>query len=204
MSQFLVICATIALIFVQLVQGQLVPLPTLPPITIPPITIPPITIPPVGVVVPVLPTVCPAGYFANLLLCYPCPAGTTSASGDLTCSTCATGFYAPGPGSSACTACAAGYTSSAAYDSCVCGGSTKGKGTTKVTKGKTSSTAGVPVSSTQAPILVTIPPITVSPITIPPITIAPVVVAPVSPIVTASTAKPTKATKGKGKGKGKE
>ena len=134
MSQFLVICALMAVIFVQLVQGQLVPLPTLPPITIPPITIPPITIPPVGVVLPTLPTVCPAGYFADLLSCYPCPAGSTSAAG-VTCTVCPTGFYAPGPGSASCFACAKGSKSSPAGDSCVTG--TCGK-TTKSTKAKRS------------------------------------------------------------------
>ena len=201
MSQFLVLCSLMAVALVQLVQGQLIPLPTIPPITIPPITLPPITIPPIGVVVPTV-TVCPAGYFANLLLCYPCPAGSTSASGDLTCSACAVGFYAPGPGSSSCTACGSGYTSSPARDTCVCGGGSKGKGKTgsitpNGTKGK-----GSTGSSTVAPIItVTIPPIlgvTIPPITgvtIPPILGAPTVTAPV-------TGGPVK-TKGKGK-KGKE
>ena len=195
MSQFLVLCSLMAVALVQLVQGQLIPLPTIPPITIPPITLPPITIPPIGVVVPTV-TVCPAGYFANLLLCYPCPAGSTSASGDLTCSACATGFYAPGPGSSSCTACGSGYTSSPARDTCVCGGGSKGKGSTKAngTKGKVSTG-----SSTVAPVItVTIPPIlgvTIPPIvgvTIPPIIGAPT---PTAPVVSAPVK--TKGKKGK-------
>ena len=129
MSQFLLLCSLVAVVFVQLVQGQLIPLPTIPPITIPPITLPPITLPPLGGVVPALPTVCPAGYFANLLSCYPCPAGSTSTAG-VTCTVCPTGFYAPGPGSAACFACAKGSKSSPAGDSCrtgSCAKSTKGK-----------------------------------------------------------------------------
>ena len=128
MAQFLVLCALMVVAFVQLVQGQLIPLPTIPPITIPPITLPPITIPPVGVVVPTV-TVCPAGYFSNLLTCYPCPAGSTSTAG-VTCTVCPTGFYAPGPGSASCFACAKGSKSSPAGDSCItgsCAKSTKGK-----------------------------------------------------------------------------
>ena len=128
MAQFLVLCALMVVAFVQLVQGQLIPLPTIPPITIPPITLPPITLPPIGVVVPTV-TVCPAGYFSNLLTCYPCPAGSTSTAG-VTCTVCPTGFYAPGPGSASCFACAKGSKSSPAGDSCItgsCAKSTKGK-----------------------------------------------------------------------------
>ena len=128
MAQFLVLCALMVVAFVQLVQGQLVPLPTIPPVTIPPITLPPITIPPVGVVVPTV-TVCPAGYFSNLLSCYPCPAGSTSTAG-VTCTVCPTGFYAPGPGSASCFACAKGSKSAPAGDSCItgtCGKSSDGK-----------------------------------------------------------------------------
>ena len=128
MAQFLLLCALMVVAFVQLVQGQLIPLPTIPPITIPPITLPPITLPPIGVVVPTV-TVCPAGYFSNLLTCYPCPAGSTSTAG-VTCTVCPTGFYAPGPGSASCFACAKGSKSSPAGDSCItgsCAKSTKGK-----------------------------------------------------------------------------
>ena len=199
MSQFLVLYSLIA---VALVQGQLIPLPTIPPITIPPITLPPITIPPLGGVVPTLPTVCPAGYFANLLLCYPCPAGKTSVTGDLTCSACATGFYAPGAGSSSCTACSAGYTSSPAHDTCVCGGSTKGKGNTgstasNGTKGKGKTGSPSVRSGTVTPIV----PFTNIPIVhLPIVTLAPKITTAV-PIVPNA---PITTTKGNGKEKGKQ
>ena len=202
MSQFLVLYALIAVAYAQLVDGQLVPLPTLPPITIPPITLPPITLPPLGGVVPALLTVCPAGYFAHLLLCYPCPYGSTSASGDLTCSSCATGFYAPGPGSSSCTACSAGYTSSPAHETCVCGGSTKGKGKTGNLapngangKGNTGNPSGG--SSTATPIVT----FTNIPIVLLPIVTLATKITSAVPIVPNTT---IENTKGKGKGKGKQ
>ena len=186
MSQCLVLYVLIAAAYVQLADGQLVPLPTIPPITLPPITLPPL-----DGVVPALLTVCPAGYFAKLLFCYPCPAGSTSASGDLTCSSCATGFYAPGPGSSSCTACSAGYTSSPAHETCVCGGSTKGKG-------KTGNTGNPPGGSSTATPIVTFTNIPI--VLLPIVTLAPKITSAV-PIVPNTT---IKNTKGKGKGKRKQ
>ena len=122
MSQFLILCAMMVVVFVQLAQAQL-PLPDLP--TIPPITIPPITIPPIGV--PTV-TVCPAGFFSDLTSCYPCPRGSTSAAG-VTCTVCPTGTYAPGSGSAQCFPCAKGTYSTPAGEACMakeCAKSTKG------------------------------------------------------------------------------
>ena len=110
MSQFLVLCALMAVIFVQLAQAQLLPPITIPPVTIPPITIPPLPVGPVG-------AVCPAGYFANLLSCYACPRGSTSAAG-VTCTVCPVGMYSPGAGSASCFACPKGTRSTPAGEAC--------------------------------------------------------------------------------------
>lgn len=126
MSQYLFISAVVALIFVQLVQAQLpIPLPPLP-VDLP--ALPELPLLPVVAA----PTICPGGFFADLLLCYPCPPGTTSALGSTACTACNPGFYAPGPGSSFCMPCNEGTHSSPAADTCHCGpkpkGLSKGKG----------------------------------------------------------------------------
>ena len=114
MSQFLVLCAFMAIVFVQLVEAQLpIPLPPLP-VPLPAIPLPAL---PGLPLVPAGPTICPAGYFADLLLCYPCPAGSTSLAG-VTCVMCPYGSYSPSPGSATCFACASGYDSAPAGDSC--------------------------------------------------------------------------------------
>jgi hypothetical protein len=118
MTQLLVLCTLMAVVFVQMAQAQLgIPLPTIPPITIPPITIPPL---PIGGLLPVVPavTVCPAGYFADLTSCYPCPRGSTSTAG-VTCFICPTDTYAPGAGSAQCYPCAKGLYSTPAGEACL-------------------------------------------------------------------------------------
>jgi hypothetical protein len=111
MSQFLVLCAMMAVVFVQFAQAQLpVPLPPLP------VPLPDLPLPDLGLGLAV-PTVCPAGYFADLLLCYPCPAGSTSIAG-VTCVMCPMGSYSPSPGSATCFACAKGYDSAPAGELC--------------------------------------------------------------------------------------
>ena len=131
MSQFLVLCAVMAIVFVQLVEAQLpIPLPPLP-VPLPDIPLPALP----GLPLVPLPTVCPAGYFTLLTACAPCPAGTTSALAALACTACPAGTYAPGPGSSSCTPCAEGTTSSPAKDTCLCSPAKASKGK-KGAKGK--------------------------------------------------------------------
>jgi hypothetical protein len=109
MSQFLVLCAMMAVVFVQFAQAQLpVPLPPLP------VPLPDLPLPDLGLAVP---TVCPAGFFVDLLTCKPCPRGMTSIAGVL-CIPCPSGSYAPSAGSPMCYACAAGYVSTPAGEAC--------------------------------------------------------------------------------------
>ena len=110
MSQFLVLCAMMAVVFVQFAQAQL-PLP-LPPL---PVALPDLPLPGLpGLPVPV---VCPPGFFTDLLTCKPCPRGSTSIAG-ITCLICPPGSYAPSAGSPMCFACAAGYLSTPAGEAC--------------------------------------------------------------------------------------
>ena len=130
MSQFLVLCAMMAVVFVQFAQAQL-PLP-LPPL---PVALPDLPLPDLGLPL-ATPVVCPAGYFTLLTDCAPCPSGTTSGLAALACITCPPGTYAPGPGSSSCTPCALGTTPSPAQDSCLCSPVKEAKGTKGKGKGK--------------------------------------------------------------------
>jgi hypothetical protein len=62
-------------------------------------------------------SLCPAGFFTDLLTCKPCPRGMTSLAGVL-CIPCPSGSYAPSAGSPMCYACAAGYVSAPAGEAC--------------------------------------------------------------------------------------
>ena len=111
MSQFLVLIALMAVVFLQVVQAQLpIPLPDLP------IPLPAL---PALPGLPLLPavTVCPAGYFSDATNCYPCARGSSSLAG-VTCVVCPPGTYAPGPGSASCFFCPAGYNSAPAGEMC--------------------------------------------------------------------------------------
>ena len=111
MNHFLALAALMAVVFVQMIQAQLpIPLPPLP-VDLPALPALPL--------LPALPavTVCPPGYFSDLVNCYPCPRGSTSTAG-VTCFICPTGFYAPGAGSAICSPCAEGYMSAPAGETC--------------------------------------------------------------------------------------
>jgi Tyrosine-protein kinase ephrin type A/B receptor-like len=130
MSQFLVLCAMMAVVFVQFAHAQLpVPLPPLP------VPLPDLPLPDLGLGLAV-PAVCPLGYFTLLTDCAPCPAGTTSGLLATACTTCPAGTYAPGPGSTSCTPCAAGTTPTPAQDSCLCSPAKEAKGSKGKAKAK--------------------------------------------------------------------
>ena len=110
MNHFLILGALMAILFVKLADAQL-------PIPLPPL---PVDLPiPALPLLPLVPavTVCPPGYFSDLVSCYPCPRGSTSTAG-VTCFICPTGFYAPGAGSAICSPCAEGYMSAPAGETC--------------------------------------------------------------------------------------
>jgi Tyrosine-protein kinase ephrin type A/B receptor-like len=148
LSNYVVLYAMMAVLFLHSAQAQQMPIDPLPidfpPIDLPPIAPPPIDFPPIDIVdfpvdpipvdyqysfpdVPPLEPVfmdlvpplslCPAGFFTDLLTCKPCPRGMTSLAGVL-CIPCPSGSYAPSAGSPMCYACAAGYVSAPAGEAC--------------------------------------------------------------------------------------
>ncbi|CAL8110963.1 unnamed protein product [Orchesella dallaii] len=54
-------------------------------------------------------TGCPAGFFYNFKICFPCGAGEYSPHGKAECILCEQGFFQPNPGSSACFSCPRGH-----------------------------------------------------------------------------------------------
>jgi hypothetical protein len=114
MSQYVVLFAIMAVGFAQLAQAQQMPVDPMPSDDDSPVDFltDPISQNNVS------PTsLCPAGFFTDLLTCKPCPRGMTSLAGVL-CIPCPSGSYAPSAGSPMCYACAAGYVSAPAGEAC--------------------------------------------------------------------------------------
>jgi Tyrosine-protein kinase ephrin type A/B receptor-like len=113
MSQYVVLFAIIAVVLFQLSQAQQMPVDPMPSDDDSPIDF--VTDPISQNNAPL--SLCPAGFFANLLTCKPCPRGMTSLAGVM-CIPCPLGSYAPSAGSPMCYACAAGYVSAPAGEAC--------------------------------------------------------------------------------------
>jgi hypothetical protein len=114
MSQFVVLFAIMAVVFAQLAQAQQMPVDPMPSDDDSPVDF---LTDPISQNNASPLSLCPAGFFVDLLTCKPCPRGMTSLAGVL-CIPCPSGSYAPSAGSPMCYACAAGYVSAPAGEAC--------------------------------------------------------------------------------------
>jgi hypothetical protein len=114
MSQYVVLFAIMAVVFAQLAQAQQMPVDPMPSDDDSPVDF---LTDPISQNNVSPPSLCPPGFFTDLLTCKPCPRGMTSLAGVL-CIPCPSGSYAPSAGSPMCYACAAGYVSAPAGEAC--------------------------------------------------------------------------------------